>query len=113
MINKDVIDSIYKKYKSRPARVSDLDLHLLFEYAIEVHEIYVDGNDLVIGSIDPASPFNTIGLDRVHAILEFENEIAIVMHSSIIFLNKRDSGVNVHIKSDKPGILAKLRERLS
>ncbi len=113
MINKEVIENIYKKYKSRPARVSDLDLHLLFEYAIENHEIYVDGNDLVINSVDPASPFNTIGLDRVHAILEFENVIAIVLHSSIIFLNKRDSGVNVHIRSGKGGFLSRLREHFS
>ncbi len=45
-----------------------------------------------------------IPLNRVHAIVEFEEWVAIVLHSSIIFLSKRSSKVNVNVRMEKPSL---------
>lgn len=109
MITKKVIDTIYKQYKKRPKSTDDLNIALLFEGPHPSHDIEVNGNDLVINSLPENSPFHTIPLQVVHAIIEFEGHVAVVLHSSIIFLNKDNNGSSVHIKPFKPS----LKERLS
>ena len=114
MITKKVIDTLYRKYRKRPEGVEQLDIGLLFEYASEHHSIEIDeeGN-LLINSIDTASPFHKLSLSRIHGITQFEDVVAIVMHSSILFLSKHDDSVNVHIKFDEPSIWEKLKWKLS
>lgn len=109
MITKKVIDTIYKKYNKRPQSTDDLNIALLFEAVTPEHNIEIDGNDLIINSIDPFSPFHMLPLHGVHAIVEFDAHIAIIMHSSIIFLNKEDAGVSVHIKQDEASLSQRLR----
>lgn len=108
MVTKQVINDIYKKFAKRPSSPDELNLSLLFGEVFDNHEIYIDENTLVINSVDESSPFHAIPLDRIHEILEFENVVAIVLHSSIIFLNKRDNGVNVHVKMKGPSLLDRL-----
>ena len=112
MITQKVIDTLYKKYGKRPQSVDELDVGLLFEYLMDTHEIEIDekGN-LIINSLPLHSPFHRISLSRVHAIVEFEKSIAIVLHSSIIFLNKHDSRSHVHIKQSSDSILSKIFRR--
>lgn len=88
-----------------------LNMALLFDCATEFHGVYVDPdtNALVISSIDPASPFHSIPLRHIHAIVPFEEWVAIVLHSSIIFLNKKNSKVAVDIKALKPSFMDRLR----
>ena len=104
MITKEVIDNIYKQCKSRPSSPDTLDLKLLFQYAIVNHSIFVDDSNLVIDSVSPDSPFHSIPLDNIHDILDFENAIAVVLHSSIIFLSKHDDAVHVHLRMQKPSL---------
>ena len=112
MITKAVIENLYKQYKRKPASPDMLDLSLLFEHAIENHALYVDDGNLVIESIDADSPFHELPLDRIHAIHEFDRVVAIVLPAAIVFLNKRDSGVNVHIKAPKLSFLDRMRDRI-
>lgn len=113
MITKKVIDELYKKFRKRPPGIEHLDIGLLFEYAAEHHNITIDEDgNLVIASIDPNSPFHRIALNRVHGFYHFDDVTAIVMHSSIIFLNKHDNGVNVHIKFDKPSLWERIKWKL-
>lgn len=104
MITKKVIDAIYKKYKKRPASTDDLNIVLLFEAITPQHGVEIDGDEIVISSIDPMSPFHRIPLFGINAIVEFDAHVAIVMHSSIIFLNKEDNSVSVHIKQQPRSI---------
>lgn len=113
MITKEVIDSIYKQYKTRPSSPDTLDLGLLFEYAIDHHAIYIDGDKLIIDSVKPGSPFHAIPLKNIHEIVEFENSIAIVLHSSIIFLNKHDSTVHIHLRMQKPSLIERMKYKLA
>ena len=109
MITKQVINALYKKYRRKPLTTDELDLALLFDYAIENHGIVIDDHKLIINSISPASPFHSIDLDRIHAIVEFNNQIAIVLHSSIIFLNQADNAAHIHVRVEPPSLWERIR----
>ena len=113
MITQKVIDSLYKTYSKRPSSPDELDIALLFENLIEHHEIEIDDEaHLVINSIPPESPFHRIPLANIHAIVEFEHKIAIVLHSSIIFLNRSDNNSYVHLRAaQRPSLLSRLFSR--
>lgn len=111
MITREIVNKLYKKYAKAPKSTDMLNMPLLFDCATEFHGVYVDPdtNALVISSIDPASPFHSIPLRHIHAIVPFEEWVAIVLHSSIIFLNKKNSKVAVDIKALKPSFMDRLR----
>ncbi|MEE1207500.1 MAG: hypothetical protein UHP27_04930 [Muribaculaceae bacterium] len=104
MITRELISSLYKKYRKPAKSVDMLNLALLFDYAAKNHNIFInpDTEELVIGSIDSTSPFHKIPVSHIHAIVPFEEWVAIVMHSSILFLNRKDSKVAVDIKPITP-----------
>ena len=106
MISNDVINSIYKKYSERPKSYDCLDFATLFEKAGQQHNLMVDPDteELEIGSIAPGSPFHKLPLRNIHAFVPFEHWVAIVMHSSIIFLNARKPEVMVNIKQQGTSI---------
>ncbi|MCM1293377.1 MAG: hypothetical protein NC111_05990 [Bacteroides sp.] len=109
MITEKVIEKLYKTYKNRPSNADELDISLLFETLIDNHEIAIDDEaNLIINSIDRHSPFHKIPLSHIHAIVEFEHKIAIVLHSSIIFLNKSDNRTHIHIRQRKNGIFNRI-----
>ena len=112
MVTKKLIDTIYRKYNRPPGSPDELNFGLLFDYVLENHGIIIDENDLFIGSVDPKSPFAQLPLSHIHKILEFEDNIAIVLRNSILFLSKKDSDVNVHIRMDSPSVWSRLKETL-
>lgn len=109
MITNKAINEIYKKYSRRPKSVDELNIALLFEAAHKDHAISVDGSNLIIKSQEPWSPFHTISLDRVHAILDFEKTVAVVLHSSIIFISKESDEVHVHLKPQNMSFCDRLK----
>lgn len=113
MVTKKVIETLYKTCKKRPDSPDELNIVLLFEALSEHHAIAIDGDNLIINSIPAGSPFHSISLRRINDIVEFEDEVAIVMHSSIIFLNKNDNKVYINIKQEKPSFIDRLRYRFS
>lgn len=113
MITKKVIDELYRKYRRRPDSIDSIDIPLLFEHASDNHDLQIDADgNLIIGSIDERSPFREIALRNVNGITHFDDTLAIVLHSSILFLNKHDQGVNVHIRTEQPSIWERLRWKL-
>lgn len=111
MITQEVIKTLYKKYPRRAKSIDDLDIALLFETVGERHDVSVDidANTLTISSIDSKSIFHSIPLAHIHAIVPFEEWTAIVLHSSIIFLNRRNTSVSVHLKEIKPSLSEKVK----
>jgi hypothetical protein len=87
-------------------------MQLLFDSTKGNHNVSVDldNNQLLIGSIDSSSPFHSIPLNRIHAIVPFEEWTAIVLHSSIIFLNRKSPKVSVHIKPRKASLWQRILE---
>ena len=114
MITRQVISDLYKKYRKLPEGPDFLDMPLLFDYASTHHNVTIDMDGpvdtLVIRSIAPESPFHRIPLERIHAIVPFEEWVAIVLHSSIIFLNRKSSKVSVHIRTPEPTVMDRVRD---
>lgn len=108
MIQKKVIDAIYKKYRKRPASPDELDIPLLFEKLPIETGIEIEGTDLVINSVEANSPFRRIPVGNIHAIVNFEEAVAIVLNASIIFLSKEDGSAHVHLKMLGNSILERL-----
>lgn len=113
MISKKTIDSIYKQYSSAPESPDCLDIMLLFEKIHPDHKIEIDGENLIINSVEQWSPFHNIPLDRIFGIVDFEENVAIVLRNSIIFLGKRAPSVNIHIKPQKDSLMSKVMNMLS
>lgn len=113
MVTKKVIESLYRQYKRPPVSTDELNLGLLFDYALENHGITVDENNLCIGSVGPSSPFSTIPLRHINEIVEFENVLAIVLLNSIIFLNKNNSDVNVHLRMDSSNLWKRIKRAIT
>ena len=111
MIRKQVINTLYKKYRKLPKSPDCLDFALLFDYVVEHHNITIDlENDcLIINSLEPTSIFHRIPLSRIHAIVPFEEWVAIVLHSSIVFLNRLSPKVAVDLRNVQPSFLDRLR----
>lgn len=95
--------------KNRPESPDDLDIALLFEDVADKHALMLDEGYLTINSLPPDNPFHRIALKRIHGIINFEEDVAIALHSSIIFLSKKDSRVNIHIKQQKPSFMDRIR----
>ena len=108
MIHKKVIDAIYKKFKSRPASPDELDIPLLFEKLPEQAEIEIDGDNLVIGSIDQGSLLHSIPVSHIHAIIDFDEAVAVVLPNSILFISKDDGAMSVHLKALGSSVLSRL-----
>ncbi|MDE7142228.1 MAG: hypothetical protein K2O33_04975 [Muribaculaceae bacterium] len=112
MIHKKVIDAIYKKFKHRPDSPDELDIPLLFEKLPDNAAVEIDGDELVLPMVDYASPFHRIPMSHIHAIIDFDEAVAIVLHSSIVFLSKDDGGVSVHLKEIGMSFLDRVRTAL-
>lgn len=109
MITQQVIDTLYKKYRKRPASTDTLDLALLLDDLADTHAITIDDRDMVeIGSIDPLSPFHSVPLGHIHAIVPFEKWVALVLGNSIIFLHRDEPKANVHLKPLRDSWLSRM-----
>ncbi len=115
MITKQVIETLYKKYNKRPKSPDCLDFGLLFDSISDYHDISVDmdTDELVIHDLGEMSPFYKLPLSKIHAIVPFEEWVAIVLHSSIVFLNRKSNKVSVHVKEPKLSFVDRLRMSLS
>lgn len=111
MITSQVIDTLYKKYRKLPKSIDCLDFGLLFDTIAEHHDISVDmdTDSLILRSLGERSPFYKIPLSRIHAIVPFEEWVAIVLHSSIIFLNRNSAKVSVHVKPPKLSFVDRIK----
>ncbi len=113
MITNNVIQALYRKYNRRPASVDSLDIHLLFEAVHPSNTIRIDDGMLYINSIPVDSPFHSISLGNIHAIVEFEETVALVMHSTILFLSKVNNDVRVHIKPMRDSLWSRIKDKFS
>jgi len=108
MISEKVINQLYHKYRRRPASTDELDFPLLFENAHVDHAIRINGNILEINGLGDNSPFRRIPVRGIHAIVDFDESVAIVLHSSILFISKVDGQVRVHINFKEPSLMSRI-----
>lgn len=100
MLTKAVIESLYKKFDKRCPSPDELEIAILFEHLSGAHEVMIDEHaSLIINSLPLSSPFHSLPLRNIHAIVNFEDEVAIVLHSSIIILDKHTPNVFINLKA--------------
>lgn len=109
MISKEAIKEVYKKYGKKPKSIDCLEVGLLFGIVANIHNLEIVDEKIVIGSIEPSSFFHKIALSRVYGIVNFEETVAIVLHSSIIFLNKLEPQVSIHLKPHPTTLFEKIK----
>ena len=107
MISQKAIQYLYDKYSSRPESPDCLDINLLVDIPEEYHHIHIDERDIEIGSVCSNSPFRKINLRHINAIVDLEENIAIVLNYSIIFLSKLSRDISIDIKKIAPGVIDK------
>jgi len=110
MITNKAIEEIYRRYGKRPKSIDCLDFVLLIDKVGAMHDIFVDpeAEVMTIGSMPDDSPFRTLILRNINAFIDFEEWVAIVLHSAIVFLNKKDSRASIHLKETKLTLWDKL-----
>lgn len=99
MITRNEIENLYKTYCCPPTCADELNVELLFQIPLEYHDIEIDDNaNLGINSLPPTSSLRRIALHRINAIISIERWIAIILRSSIVFLNKYSSEARIHLR---------------
>ncbi|MDE6491485.1 MAG: hypothetical protein K2L49_10045 [Muribaculaceae bacterium] len=109
MITRQIIEALYKKYRRMPKSKAERNLDLLHNFAAENVAVDIEEGKLILYNIDPMSPFNEIRLDNIYGVVDFDDCIAVVLHSSIVFIMKSDASVHVHIKVNPPTFTEKLK----
>ncbi len=98
MINNNIINELYTSFATEPELFEDRGLSRLMDYAFDTDAIDFDGDRLVFNSIDSESPLHSIEIERIRGAREFNDYMAVVLPSSIIFINRRDLSTRIHIK---------------
>lgn len=102
MITQTLIKNLYKTHCKSPNSADDLNIELLFGLPIEYHDIEIDdAANLILNRLPSTSPLRKIALRHIHAIVEIERWIAIVLRYSILFLNRCNSDTYIHIREDE------------
>lgn len=101
MINRNVIKELYSKYSKPPRSIDELDFAALSDCVGELHGIRIDvvSNTVAFGSLPADSPFASVPLTHIHGIVAFDDWVAVVLRSAILFLCRREPKVSVDIKA--------------
>lgn len=112
MITDAVIKEIYKKFKKPPHDEETLNLDYFIDLLKAHHSLHIDNEgikEIVIEDLDEMSPFRRFLVRNLHAVLEFDKNVAFVFPTHILFLGKDAPTCNVHFKPDEPkGLFARI-----
>lgn len=97
-ISSDLIDGLYKRFPRRPATLDERNLRLLADYIVEDRGVSLCDDRIVFTEMSADSPFREILLENIHGVADLGNMLAVVLHSSIIFLDCRTLEAFVHVK---------------
>lgn len=98
MISNDTIQRLYNTYNEAPALFENRGLNRLMEYAFDSDAVDFDGDRIVFNSVARNSPLRSIELERIYGVEELENWLAVVLPAAILFVNRTDNAVRVHLK---------------
>lgn len=101
MITLDKIQNTFNKYATLSADadpVKDRNLNALMMYALDSDHIDFDGDCLTLAK--GAGPLEKIEIERIIGAEDFASHWAIILPSSVIFLNKRSGEVRVFLAEE-------------
>lgn len=92
MITDSVIKEIYKKYSKAAKNPDDLRLDYFIDLLAPNHNIRVDGAEIILEDQEEFNPFRRFLIRGLHAVLEFDRQVAFVFRNHILFLGKDSDG---------------------
>lgn len=110
MINQDVIDEIYKKYK-RPEKNADaLRIPYFVDLLAKNNPIVFTGKEIQIKNLEEFNPFKRFLVRSLNGIIEFDKHVAFVFMNHILFLSKENQEMHIHIKKrdEKKSLLSRI-----
>ncbi len=102
MITDKVIKEIYKNYKKPCKNQQELQLPHFLDILKEHHNLSENNMEIIVNDLEEFNPFRRFLKRSIHAILEFDNIIAFVFRSHILFFSKDSNHIRVHMRPDEP-----------
>lgn len=107
MITQEVIDEIYKTYKKPPKDKEILNIPYFIDI-LKDYKLQADNMEILVGNQEEFSPFRRFLIRGLHAILEFDKEVAFVFHDHILFFQKDLPIITVNFKPEEQSLLDKI-----
>lgn len=109
MITEEVIKEIYKNYNKPAKNPDELNLPHIVELLSPHHKLVIDGDEVIVESIEEFSPFRRFLIRGLYAVLEFDRNVAFVFKNHILFFSKKNNQMSVHFAPAKePSIWDKI-----
>jgi hypothetical protein len=109
MINDEVINEIYKRYPKPVKDKASLNIPYYQELLQASNPIEVKDDMIIIQKIDEFSPFKRFLIRSLNAILEIDQMVAFVFNTHIVFMNKEENELRIHLKPErKKGLFRRL-----
>lgn len=102
MITDKVIKEIYKSYKKTCKNQQELQLPHFLEILKQHHNLTENDMEIVVNDLDEFNPFRRFLKRSIHGVLDFDNIIAFVFRSHILFFGKENNQIRVHMKPEEP-----------
>lgn len=101
MITKEVIRDIYKEYRKPHTNREELRLDYFLKLLSPHHKLNLAEDEIIFEDMEEFNPFRRILVRNLHAVLEFDKNVAFVFPNHILFLGKRNSELHVHFKPEE------------
>lgn len=112
MINKEVIDTLYRTFNKPPKEREDLHLEKFLNMLHPHHQLRISDDEIVNDGLEEFNPFKRFLIRNLYQIVEFDKMIAFVFPNHILFFGKANNNMRVHIKPKKtPNIFSRLFHR--
>lgn len=105
MITDEVIREIYRTNRKPPKDLNELNLTEALYILKNNHNLTIDDDDLskaevIINDLEEFNPFRRFLVRSLHAVLDFDKNMAFVFQNHILFLSKENNQLRVHFKPD-------------
>lgn len=110
MITNEVIKELYKNYKNPPKDREEFNLPYHVELLKPYHDIAYDDMEIIVRNLDEFNPFRRFLIRSLHAVLEFDKNVAFVFKDHILFFSKNDNQLSVNFRPEnkKKGLFGRL-----
>ncbi len=110
MITNEVIKELYKNYSKPHKNREELNLPYHVELLKPYHNLKYDDMEVIVQNLDEFNPFRRFLIRSLHAVLEFDKNVAFVFNDHILFFSKSDSQLSVNFRPEprKKGLFGRL-----
>lgn len=110
MMTRQVIRRLYKKYNTPVGFKIKQDIVDLATQLGPYHNIIVDDKYINFNDLPLNSPFGKIPIERICGIAEFDKVYALILPSCILFIDKFNSNINIHINLPKESLMERIKK---